>query len=129
MTLKEAVGITPSNVDVITGEILTHEEVYSRFINYLGGLDEVAEYIPFQIDFLREMLKEDIWMNNTDMDLWDRASGFVCRGADCILIGGGLWNLYRKHGINTASCATGVCILKETARRIIQREDDTNVPS
>lgn len=123
MTLQDAIGVRMANIDKRTGETLTHSEVYGRAIDYLGGLDEVARFIPFPLEALREKLKGDPHLNNTAMSWWDAASGFVCRGGDCKLVGGGIWELYLKHGVTSASNADGVCILKEAARRLVEREE------
>lgn len=122
MTLKEAVGVRV-DVDVKTGQRLTHSEVYGRIIDYLGGLKAVAPYIPFEIPYLREKLKRDPWLNNTDMSKWDAAAGFRCSRSDCFASGGGLWALYRSHGITGASCSDGVSLLKEAARRLCEQSE------
>ncbi len=117
MTPHEAAGIKV-DVDIKTGQKLSHSEVYGRIIDYLGGLQEVSKYVPYDVEYLRERIAKDPYLNNTYMGDWDRAAGFQCRQASCLFIGGGIWNLYRKHGINAAGCSTGVCILKEAARRM-----------
>lgn len=117
MTPHEAAGIKV-DVDIKTGQKLSHSEVYGRIIDYLGGLQEVSKYVPYDVEYLRERIAKDPYLNNTHMGDWDRAAGFQCRQASCLFIGGGIWNLYRKHGINAAGCSTGVCILKEAARRM-----------
>lgn len=122
MTLHEAIGVKCGDIDMNTGVKLTHSEVYGRAIELLGGLDVVAQFIPFPVDVLRKKFKKDPYFNNTPMSKWDLASGFVCHGADCKLIGGGIWTLYHKHGINCASNSDGVCILKEAARRLVEKE-------
>ena len=130
MTLHEAIGVHRCDIDTKTGERLTHSDIYGRAIDLLGGLDAVAQYIPFPMDVIRRALKTDPHLNNTSMRRWDEAAGFQCgvfgnrhRGqAECRPTGDGLWNLYRQHGITGASCAEGVCILKEAARRLVARE-------
>lgn len=117
MTPHEAVGIK-GDVDIKTGQKLSHSEVYGRIIDYLGGLQEVSKYVPYDVEYLRERIAKDPYLNNTHMGDWDRAAGFQYRQANCLFIGGGIWNLYRNHGINAAGCSTGVCILKEAARRM-----------
>lgn len=117
MTLMEAIGVR-DGTDIKSGEKLTHSEIYGRAIDFLGGLDEVARFVPVPVDAIRQKLKEDPHLNNTKMSLWDEAAGFRCVGADCRLIGGGIWVLYRKHGIDSASNAQCVCLLKEAARRL-----------
>lgn len=122
MTLKEAIGVKNADIDVKTGRRLTHEEVYGRAIDLLGGLDVVWEYVPFSLSEIQMALKKDRYLNNLAMSRWDTASGFQCRGADCVFIGGGIWGLYRRSGINAASNADGVCVLKECARLMAARE-------
>lgn len=117
MTPHEAAGIK-GDVDIKTGQKLSHSEVYGRIIDRLGGLQEVSKYVPYDVEYLREKIQKDQYLNNTSMGDWDRAAGFQCRQANCLFIGGGIWNLYQKHGINAAGCSTGVCILKEAARRM-----------
>mgnify|MGYP000898839919 FL=1 len=121
MTLNEATGIHRCNVDKTTGRELSHRERYTRYIDYLGGLDAVKPYIPFELDYLAPKYHEDPLLNNTSILIWDNAAGFRCFMFDAIPTYGGLWNLYCQHGIDTVSCATGVCILKEAARMLIER--------
>ena len=74
---------------------------------------------------------EDPHLNNTALSKWDAAAGFSAstgwnahqQAYRCQLVGGGLWNLYLQHGITSASCAEGVCILKEATRRLIEQEE------
>lgn len=122
MNCYEAVGVKCCNIDVATGERLSHEAVYGRIIEVLGGLDAVWKYVPYSLEKIRKAIVKDPHLNNLPMTNWDRASGFYCRGGNCKFIGGGIWELYRKAGINSASNATGVCILKEAARRMVERE-------
>ena len=122
-TFSEAINIKNADIDRTTGEKISHREIYTRAINLLGGLDDVIPYIPFGLEEIKEALKQDEYLNNLSMDKWDYASGFRCgRQGSVIFIGGGVWNLYRKAGINAASNAQGVCLLKEAARQWAERE-------
>lgn len=121
MTISEVTGIHQCNIDKATGKTLSHRERFTRYIDYLGGLDAVKPYIPFELDYLAPKYREDPLLNNTPILIWDNAAGFYCSKLDAIPTYGGLWNLYRQHGINTASCATGVCILKEAAAILCER--------
>lgn len=123
MTINKAIGVKYCDIDIKSGEQLTHSEKTRRIIEFLGGLDEVARYIPFPMEIIRERLKSDQNLNNTSLVSWDAASGFRCNMGYYQFIGGGIWELYRKHGINVASCAEGVCILKEAARWLVKREE------
>ncbi len=94
MTLHEAIGVKV-DIDVKTGKKLSHSEIYGRAIEFLGWLDEVAQFVPFPMETLCKKIKSDPCLNNTAMNRWDAASGFVCEGAKCRFIGGGIWTLYR----------------------------------
>lgn len=119
MTIKEAIGVKNCNIDAETGRKLEHSEIYGRAIDYLGGLEVVKQYIPFDLETLKKSYKKDRCFNNLSMSKWDMMAGFV--GA-YNFVGGGIWNLYRQHKINSASCSDGVCILKEAARLWVEME-------
>lgn len=96
-----------------------------RAIDYLGSLSAIARYIPYSMVEVREAMKTDPNLNNLSIRIWDLAAGFVtynqnafCQHDRIAFVGGGIWNLYGRHEITSASCAEGVCILKEAARRI-----------
>ena len=40
-------GVKCANIDIETGEQLSHREIYGRAIERLGGLDTVIPHIPF----------------------------------------------------------------------------------
>ena len=122
MTIKEAIRVKNVNIDMDTGRKLEHSEIYGRAIDYLGGLEAVKQYIPYGLETLKKAYKEDKYFNNLSISKWDMMAGFLNRGANCSLVGGGIWNLYRQHKINSASCSDGVCILKEAARLWIEME-------
>lgn len=119
MDMKQAVGIRSCNIDATSGAKLSHEEVYGRVIDYLGGVGVVSGFVPFTKEQIAEALKTDEHLNNLPMKRWDNAAGFVCRGADCDFVGSPLWRHFRRHGIISASCAECVCLLKECARRMV----------
>lgn len=124
MTFSEAINIKNANIDTNTGEVVSHKEIYTRAINLCGGLDAVIPLIPFSLSQIKEALKTDEHLNNLSMDRWDRASGFKSgRQGSMTFIGGGVWHLYHKVEIHAASCAQGVCLLKEAARQWAEREE------
>lgn len=122
MTIKEAIGVKNCNIDAETGRKLEHSEIYGRAIDYLGGLEVVKRYIPFDLETLKKAYKKDKHFNNLSMSRWDKMAGFINNGATCTFIGGGIWYLYRQHKINRANCCDGVCILKEAARLWVEME-------
>ena len=97
----------------LNGEI-THEEYYGIVIDFLGGIDAVVNYVPFDIETLKKSYHEDEHFNTrtTPLKRWGM-------GAENIRY------LYYKFGINCASVSDGVCILKETARLMVKREENT----
>lgn len=119
MTLEQACGIVCNTVDKRTGRELDHREIYARYIDYLGGLDKVKQYIPISLKELRRAYKKDRLFNNTGLGLWQNAAGYTAGDPICFF--GGIWTLYRQNDIDVASCAQGVCILKEAARMLIER--------
>ena len=130
MDIKEAIGVC-GDVDIKTGQKLSHSEIYGRAIEFLGGLAEVAKYIPFPLKVVKEKYAEDPHLNNLSIHVWDRAAGFNTyttraygQVQDCRLIGTGICALYAKHKITSFSCSDGVCILKEAARQLAEGGDD-----
>ena len=122
MTLLESVGVNPFRIDAKTGVGLSHSEVYGRIIEFLGGLDTVGIFVPFSVGRIREALRKgDVHLNTLPLFEWDRVSGFRADGANCVFTGGGIWSLYQQHGITSASCSDGVCILKEAAIRMAKQ--------
>lgn len=126
MTIKEKIGVKNANIDSKTGEVLSHSEIYTRAIEALGGLDAVIPYIPFNLPTIQKAIETDQYLNNLPMEKWDWVSGFSCTRGECYFIGDGIWRLYRKAGINSASCSDGVCVLKEAARQWSERENKKN---
>lgn len=121
-TFSQAINIKNANIDITTGETLTHREIYTKAINLLGGLDAVIPYIPFTLEEIQEALKSDEHLNNLPIRRWDSASGFQGgQHGSVTFVGHGVWNLYRKVGITSASCSQGVCLLKEAARQWAER--------
>lgn len=125
MDIFEAVNIKAPDTDITTNEKLSHEEVYDRIIDYLGGLTAIASFIPFKISEIQKALEIDENLNNLPLKTWDAAAGFLVDGPHATpTFHQGLWNLYRAKGINCASASEGVCILKRAARRIAALSDD-----
>ena len=119
MTIKEAIRVKNANIDMDTGRKLGYSEIYGRAIDYLGGLEAVKQYIPYDLETLKKAYKKDKHFNNLSMSKWNRMAGW---DIGCSFGGGGIWNLYRQHKINSASCSDGVCILKEAARLWVEME-------
>ena len=71
------------------------------------------------LNLLRQLRQEDV------EDVKEKLIDITADGVICRFIGGGIWELYRQHGINAASNSEGVCILKEAARRLVEREEAT----
>ena len=118
ITIDNKLGLT-------TKERLTmdHHVYYQMIINHLG-YDKVKECVPFPIETLVEKYKEDKYFNNTNMRVWDHASGFnVWKTRHDEIYShthSMLRSLLKENGINCYSCSEGVCILKECARIMVE---------
>ena len=101
--------------DVKRAAYAPHKEQYEFLINYLG-YEQVKKCIPYSLAQIKNALPNDKYLNNLPISEWDRAAGFVQRGAQYQFIGSQLTFLYRQKGITSFSCSNGVSILKECAR-------------
>lgn len=108
MTISEATGIHQCNIDKATGKTLSHRERYTRYIDYLGGLDVVKKYIPFELDYLIPKYQQDRHLNNTSLRIWDDAAN-------------GIKDLCYQHHVTCTSQAERVCVLKEAAAILCER--------
>lgn len=124
MTINEAIGIDLFGRDAKTGEVVSWEGEIQRKIAYLGGAEAIAPYIPFPLPVLAEKLKIDPNLNNTSLREWDLAAGFkdISFSTNLAFVRGGIWELYGKKGITSASCAEGVSILKTAAQMLIETQ-------
>ena len=105
MTISEATGIHQCNIDKATGKELGFRERYTRYIDYLGGLDAVKPYIPFELNYLISKYRKDRLFNNTPISVWDNAAGFIAPGS--------------MRPLHTAD--SGTCIAStESMRQVVQ---------
>ena len=125
MTLKQAIGVNSYGLDVKTGKELTPSEVYGRAIDLLGGLDEIAKFIPFPLEELQKAYETgDTHFNNIGrLSDWDNAAGFDPPDNSEVAPKSGLLTLFRQYGINEVSVSDGVCVLKEAAKQLVERSD------
>lgn len=123
MNLKEFANVDSFNRDLDTGEEISWHDYMGRVIEKLG-IENIKRYIPFNLVYLKEKLKEDIHLNNIDIRYWDYATG-------CIPVINtktkvqtwhhtryGLGGLFIANGITCFSPSDGVCVLKEAAKRL-----------
>jgi hypothetical protein len=112
-SFDEAINIRCADIDITTGERISHSEKYTRAINLLGGLDAVIPLIPFSRTQIQAALaNHDEHLNTLPLKTWDFKVPFV--KTLC----------YRKAGINCMSLSQGVCLLKEAARQWAEREEN-----
>jgi hypothetical protein len=121
MTLKEFANVDSFYRDLDSGRELKYHEYMNRIITHLG-LQNIKQYIPFSIDYLKVKLEDDYNFNNTKMISWDRAAGFITRKGDVMYLGGGITDLFFQNGITTFSCAEGVSVLKNAARMLCEKK-------
>ncbi len=118
MNFDKALGLSYSSV-------CTEDDfhAYYRAIITALGYANVKRCIPFTLQQLSDAYKKDRHFNVLPIQEWDRAAGFIIKGADCELVGSLLTRLYHnKCGVTTFSCSQGVCILKECARMWLEEE-------
>ena len=125
MNLKEFARVDSFNRDLDTGMEIPWHDYMGRVIDKLG-IDSVASYIPFDLDYLKEKYKEDVHFNNTPIRIWDAAGGFVVhmhsktKVQEYHHLRMGLADLFAHNGITCFSPSDVVCVLKETARRLCE---------
>jgi hypothetical protein len=110
------------------GRHWTHEEVYEAVINAIG-YKKVRALLPYKAREFDEAFKSDPYLNYGSLPRrfdWNKAGG--CRA----IRGGGMvryiqirspvTDLLTGIGINSYSCADGICILKHCARMLVNKE-------
>ena len=127
MTIQEAVHVNNQRIDINTGKELEHNEFYERVIDFLGGLDAVKKYVPFDVETLRKAYKQDKHFNNLSLSVWDHAAGYYFTHQRAYRTSGpSLCDLYHKCDITCASVSEGVCILKTAARMLVKQTEEEN---
>lgn len=127
MTLKEFAGVDSFYRDIETKKEISHTEYMHRIIDKLG-LENIARYIPFDIDCLKEKFKRDKHFNNTAMQVWDVAAGFIphinrkTHTLEYNQFHDGLAYLFIDNRITCFSVSEGVSVLKEAAIILCERE-------
>lgn len=107
---------------------MSHNDFYTRVVDTLGYTD-ILKYIPFSLVEIKKAFKKDEHLNNLPLRKWDEMSGIgmvydrVYKTHRPYCNHKGLYNVYKKHGIDCYSQANGVCILKQCARLAIEREN------
>lgn len=123
MNLRQFANVDSFCRDLDTGKEVPYREYMRRVINQLG-LENVKRYLPFDIEFLKEKFEEDVYFNNTPIQAWDYAAGFIpyidkktktreYKQTSTLFDLGGL---FVKNGITCFSPSDGVSVLKTAAR-------------
>ena len=122
MDIKEFANVDSFYRDKTTGNEVEWREYMGRVVKKLG-IENIKPYIPYSIEVLKKLFDEgDVHFNNTSMERWDRAGGFIpyinrrSKTMEYQKVPSGLANLLCSNGINCWSPSDMVCILKETAR-------------
>ena len=112
-------------------ETLSFDQKYDELINYLGGLDAVAQYVPFSKERIETALnKGDDRLNTLPMTTWNTAAGFRYTRQDrrerisFVPSNSNLWGLFMTYGITSASPSQCVCLLKRAAVRMVEERKD-----
>lgn len=127
MNLKEFAHIDSLYRDLDTGHEIPWKDYMRRVIGKLG-LENIKPYLPFGLDYLKEKLKDDVNLNNTNIRSWDFASGFIphinrkTKVLEYERAHGGIGYLFVRNGITCYSVSDCVSVLKEAARMLVERE-------
>lgn len=103
------------------GKNAPHREKMQIIVNALG-FENVVACIPYTKNQIREAIKTDEHLNNLPIKKWDEAAGFLVSGSYVRLVGSRLTRLYASIGVDCFSLSDGVCILKEAAKMLIEKE-------
>ena len=107
---------------------ISHNDFYTKVVDALGYKD-ILKYLPFSLIEIKKAFKKDIHLNNLDLKKWDEMSGIGMvynhewKSMSPYHNHKGLYNIYKKYGINCYSQCDGVCILKQCARLALEREN------
>ena len=127
MNLKQFANVDSLYRDLDTGKEVPWCDYMHRIIDKLG-LENIKPYIPYELWYLREKLKADVNLNNTELIMWDGAAGFVpvlnrtTRIEEYKRLSHGLAYLFVCNGITCFSPSEGVCVLKEAARMLCMED-------
>lgn len=118
LDIMDAINVK-QNKDINTNKELTHEQIYDRLIDYLGGSEKIKPYIPFTEKEIQKAYATDPHLNNLKLITWSTAAGFEQKlQGKMMLKPNNFWNFLRINGINKASCSQCVCLLKHTAIKL-----------
>lgn len=107
---------------------------YNAVIDRLGGVQVLAQFLPFDLETLKKSYSIDEHFNTplTPISAWDRAAGWqkhtgftqdykVRRNHNAFQ------NFLLVHGITIYSPSDTVCLLKQIAARLIEKEAQSHV--
>ena len=107
---------------------MSHRQFYTKVVDTLG-YEDVLKYLPYSLVEISKAIKKDEHLNNLPLCKWDEMSGIGMihnheyKSMSPYHNHKGLYNIYKKYGINCYSQCEGVCILKQCARLALEREN------
>lgn len=127
MNLKQFANVDHLYRDLETGTELPYREYMRRIIDKLG-IENVKRYMPFDLEYLKERFKQDVYFNNTPMLSWNYAAGFIpyidkkakTQKYKQTNTSFDLGGLFVRNGITCFSPSEGVSVLKATARMLCE---------
>lgn len=116
MSFGEAVGLPYLDTP--------HDTFYDAVIDYLGGLDAVAPFVPATKEEIVHALSTENKLNSIPLKKWDAAAGFEFCGIKCERRTNDFQILLLTNGIRVYSPSECVCLLKRAAERIAKTKED-----
>lgn len=107
---------------------------YNAVIDRLGGVQILAQFLPFDLETLKKSYSIDEHFNTplTPISAWDQAAGWqkhtgFTQGYRIRRNYNSFQNFLLVHGITSYSPSDTVCLLKRTAARLIEKEAQSHV--
>lgn len=98
-----------------------YREIVNELIKNLGW-DSVKKLVPFPTEILLEEAKKDKELKTIRQSLWECSTGFIEQNGTLIQVESRFRKVLKEIGILSYTMPDAICILKEIASLIIEKE-------
>lgn len=102
-----------------------YKEITNELIQHLEW-NKVKETVPFSYQILNEESMKDKQLSTIRPSLWECSTGFLKCNGEVIQVNSKFRRLLKDIGITEYTMQDAICILKEIAKKIIEKEEQTN---